>query len=271
MGVLLTGDVLPFATEVVDPVGGVPVNAGSMALTVTGPDGVTQYDGVVPAAGVGLYDVDHPATLPGRYVGRWVGTGANAGTDLQVFNVDDATSFAPLVGLDEVKDHLNIDQDDVSDDEELWRVAASASRRVEDETQLWHVATVVQTLPASDVLVLGSLPVVSITSVVQNGETTSADRYELQSGTLLASPTGARLWPAALGQVTVTYEAGTTLVPSVIREAVLATVKHIWRQQRGASRFPLQGAPDQPATDPRALPPDALSLLRPYARIDGVA
>jgi hypothetical protein len=274
--VLLNGDVLPFFTTVYAEDGETEVPAGSMKLVVTGPTAGTSdtYDPVTPTSGPGSYAIDHPAPVAGRYVGQWIATGNNAGSDLQVFNVDDVVSFAPIVGLDEVKDHLGIDQTSMVSDEELWRMAAAASQRVEAETRLWHRETVTQTLNPRYRLVLTKLPVVSITSITQAGNTTPATSYELgRAGRIRPLPYGSFPWPAELGLITVVYEAGETVVPSAVRDAVLVTVKGIFRSQRGPSRLGRTGGSleETLAPLPYVLPPGALELLKPYLRGPQVA
>lgn len=275
MATLFDGDVLPFFTTVYAEDGETEVPAGSMKLVVTGPTSATSatYDPVTPTSGAGSYQIDHPAPVAGRYVGKWVATGNNAGTDVQVFNVDDVVSFASLVGLDELKDYLNIDQTRMGSDEELWRMAAAASQRVEAETRLWHQETVTEDLNPAYPLVASKLPVRSITSITQAGVTTSSSRYELGRGGLIRPlPYGSCLWPQSLGLVTVVYEAGETVVPSAVRDAVLVTVKSLWRSQRGASRLPSQGAQEDTLSPlPWVLPFGALELLKPYLRAPAVA
>lgn len=276
MPVLLDGDVLPFFTTVYAEDNTTEVPAGSMKLVVTGPTAATSatYDPVTPTSGPGSYEIDHPAPVAGTYRGKWIATGNNAGVDLQVFNVDDVVSFAPLVGLDEVKDHLGIDQASMVSDEELWRMAAAASQRVEDETRLWHRETVTETLNPGYRLVVSKQPVVSITSITQAGNITPATGYELGRGGLIrAFPYGSCPWPTGLGLVTVVYEAGETVVPSAVRDAVLVTVKGIFRSQRGPSRLGRTGGSVEEtlAPIPYVLPLGALELLKPYLRGPQVA
>lgn len=271
MPVLLDGDVLPFFTTVYAEDGTTEVPAGSMKLVVTGPTSGTSatYDPVTPTSGPGSYEIDHPAPVAGRYVGKWTATGNNAGTDVQVFNVDDVVSFAPIVGLDEVKDHLGIDQTSMVSDEELWRMAAAASQRVEAETRLWHRETVTETLNPNYRLVLSKLPVVSITSITQGGNTTPAASYELSpSGLVRPFPYRSCPWPPSLGLITVAYEAGETVVPSAVRDAVLVTTKTIFKSQRGPSRLGRTGGGTEETLSPLpyVLPFGALELLKPYLR-----
>jgi uncharacterized phiE125 gp8 family phage protein len=251
--------------EIRDP-DGVLADAGAVTYVMTLPSGFTQAPAALTHDATGQYSFDYLTAMEGTHRFSVSATGGVLGALVRtlggdVFEVESNATAVQLVSMIEVKDHLNIDQDDASDDEELRRVAVSASKRVEDATQLWHLTTVVEVLPPSSTLVLSRLPVGSVTSVVQDGVTTDAASYELVSGTLLQASTGyGSLWPASRGQVTVTYEAGASAVPSVIRDAVLATVKHVWRSQRGAT-----------TSLTYALPLDALQLLQPYLRASGVA
>lgn len=247
--------------------------AATVTVLVTLPNDSTDTP-TVTSDELGTYAFNYATQIAGRHVFTVQATGGFLGSTVlslggDVFHVDEpATTAVQLVGLAETKAYLNIPES-TADDEELRAAIVSASMRVEDETQLWHRRTVTQTLAPAPTLVLASLPVLSVTSVTQGGVTTDAGLYEVQSG-IIASPTGARLWPAGLGQVTVAYEAGVTAVPAVIREAVLVTVKALWRAQRGASRLPLQGGDEQFAP-PASLPLEALLLLRPYVQPAGVA
>lgn len=98
------GSIVLLGVEVRDAAGAL-ADATAVTCTVTLPDGTTATP--TPAhPSTGVYTVDYPAPAAGRYVARWVATGANASAESQVFRVvdrgDDLVDVADLsVYLDE--------------------------------------------------------------------------------------------------------------------------------------------------------------------------
>lgn len=252
----------------------------TVTVTITLPNGSTDTPTLQHPA-VGVYSFTYPTTLAGRHDFTVTATAGFLGPTVvklggDVFHVDDASTAVQLVGLRETKEFLNIPQDKTQDDEELRRKIVAASDLVEDATRLWHRATVVEEFTPARVLVLSSLPVVSVTSVEQSGSTIDAAAFEVSAAGILQPLYTANPWSAGWGntnRVTVTYEAGETAVPPAVREAVLKTVLSLWESQRGASLLPLQGGltDDQPPPTMDALPPEAERLLERWRKAPAIA
>lgn len=264
------GDPYPLTITTKDADGD-PADADSVSVVFTLPDQTTAGPFALARRSLGVYEYDYVTTVEGLYSWHVTVVGADVlGAQTDVFNVDGPASSFPLLGLDEAKAHLNIAATVHDDDEELRRMIVSASALVEAETRLWRRRTVAQELDPRPRLYLTSRPVISVTSVVQDGATLTG--YELSpiGDVLRATAAGARPW-SGTGKVTVTYEAGETIVPPPVREAVLLTIAEIWKSQRGPVRSPLRGGsgyedPDAEPSIAYALPYGAQKLIEPWAR-----
>ena len=117
----LLGAVVPLTFHVKDA-GGDLADAGAVTLTITLPNGTTESPTPTnPETGVYLYD--YTPAAGGRYVARFVATGANAGADEDAFDVLAAnTGQAPT--LAEVKLYLG----DVSESDAEVQAALDAER-----------------------------------------------------------------------------------------------------------------------------------------------
>jgi len=101
----VVGQVVPLTFCVTDK-DGRPANAGAAALTVTKPGGGTDTPTLV-AVQPGRYEVDYVPATAGRYIALAVFTGVNAGTAVDVFDVQVVTNG--IVDLTAVKDYLGTD------------------------------------------------------------------------------------------------------------------------------------------------------------------
>lgn len=130
-----------------------------------------------------------------------------------------------------------------------------------------------------DVLMLSRWPVASITSVVEDGTTLTADDYEVVEdiGELWRLKDDARVcWVNA--KISITYQAGWEMVdelPADLERAVIVMVKG---SVFSASRDPMLKQESVPGVleqsfwvgsvgDNSAIAPEALALLEPYRRI----
>jgi uncharacterized phiE125 gp8 family phage protein len=248
----------------------------TVTVTVRLPDGTTAAP-TPNNPSTGTYSFDYTTTIIGRHEYDVSATGGVLGSLVRkiggdVFHVDSPSTAAQLVGLAEAKAHLNQSASVTTDDEELRRVIATASGLVEAETRLWHRSTVIEEYDPANRLYLRSRPVVSVTSVVQDGTTLGATTYELTpiGDALRAAAGGSAPW-SGTGKVTVTYVAGETVVPVPVRDAVLLTVAEIWKSQRGPAGLPLQGTAGYEDVDAEpsiaySLPYGAQKLLEPWVR-----
>jgi hypothetical protein len=262
------GAQVPLAIDVEDG-NGVPVNAGSVTLTITKPAGTTDTPTVPAPSPTGHYEVDYTTTAQGRHTFRWVTT-TPAGAYEGVFDVRSGTPKW-IIGLDDAKTQLNITS--TGDDAELTGYLDAATAIVEDA--IGPVANRVVTEyhdGGSTVLVLRKLPVVEITSVtpVATGSSalTVADLYVTSAG--IVRYRGGGWFPSSLE---VTYVAGrSNQSPPAARLAAQIIVQHLWRTQHGGSPVPYPGGEETvPTGFGYAVPYRALELLRPYRNSFGVA
>ena len=223
-------------------------NAGSMVVTLTLPDGTTTTPAVTNPS-TGVYVFTYTPTQIGIHGVRWLATGANAGaTPPDVFEVTDPASF-PIVSLDDLKEHLNISASDTTDDAELSRTLLVATEMAERHcNRALRRKTVTDTFDGdTDALLLRNAPVLSVTSVVENGTTLSATDYTLDASAGIlyrGSSTACFEWLDGRQVVTVTYVAGYTNPPQIAQQAVLELTRHLWQTQRGNVALPTLGGVD---------------------------
>ncbi|GHA01491.1 hypothetical protein ACFOOM_12120 [Streptomyces echinoruber] len=265
------GDVVPLAVTVTDA-GGTPVNAGSMALTITLPDDSTVTVSPIPPTSPGTYTYDYATTQAGRHLVRWVATGVYANAYSDVFDVRDQTPVA-IVSLADAKKQLGLAASDTADDEKLRGFITGASLAVER-----HLGRIVarrtfterRTARGGRVL-LSHVPVLTVTSAVSaDGATTwTADDLDVDtdSGLVTARPGAAPL----VGDIDFIYTAGLRIVPDDYQLATLIITQHLWETQRGRMGA-VPGGSDEPeylSGRGFALPRRALELLD--APLPGVA
>lgn len=255
------GDVVALAVEVKNSAGAL-ANATAVTLTITKPDGTTTAPAVANPS-TGKYTSSFTPASAGRYSVRWVATGTNACAYADAFTVFDATELG-LVGLDDVKAHLNITSS--TSDEELRVVLMAATAAAEDYLRRpLRRNTKTQTFygPTGNglALVLDRPDVASITSVDNDGDALDTDDYaeDLNAGVIWRSSG----WDYP---VVVTYVAAGLDSPA-IRQAVLELVRHLWETQRGSMPMMPRGVDGMDAFNPAmgySLPRRVTELLAPH-------
>lgn len=252
------GQPVPLTIDITDA-NGAAAAAGAVTLTVTKPDGTsdTYTGGQVANPQLGRYQVDYVPAATGLHTVRWVVTGANASAPkVDSFYVEAAAP--PLVSLADARTHLGLSQ--TTNDDQLAGYLQTASRLAEDYTgKAWRRTAITKTFDGRSRTTLRlRTPVISVTSVVEDGVTLGSTYYALDAprGLLYRSGYG---WSSYTPQnVTVTYVAGPSdgLVPESIRHGVLEMVRHLWETQRGRAGMPARGgdsewSPDQGFSVPR--------------------
>lgn len=273
------GAVVPLGTTVKDSTGTL-ANAGSMAVTLTLPDGTTTSVSPVAPSSTGVYAYDYPTVQAGRHVVRWVASGVNAGAYTDAFDVREATP--PLIlSLSDAKAHLNISS--TTHDDELRSWVETVTAVVEHFVGACVRRTVVEDhdyLPAygASAIVLRKTPVISLTSVVailDGGTSYSVADLDLDGATgVVRRKDGGRLY----GPLRFTDVVGRTVIPANFTAAGRIILQHLWRTQYGASRGvpSIGGGEDFAVTEPipglgYAVPNRALQLLEPHRLPPGVA
>jgi hypothetical protein len=252
MSIIDLGDPLPDLSVTTYNSSGTPQNATAVVLTITLPDGTTVTP-TVTAAGSGVYTATYTPTMRGRHVASWVATGTNASARSTTYNVMDPA--AGIIGLADAQAFLNTFDPDA--EEELRGVLEAVSDVCERFTRkTWRRQTYVETYTVGcdqDFIQLRHQPVLSVTSVVENGVTLSATDYTLD-GRLGLLKRGSRLadvdWLEGFQVTVVTYVGGPTggVVPANIMQGCRLLLHHMWTTQRGNA---LRGAGTGDDYDPQ--------------------
>lgn len=248
-------------------------DAGAVTLTATQPDGTT-IDLAVVRESVGVYTSQWVLNFVGRWLFRWVSSGSNTDSYTDVADVDDPAD-APIVSMDELRRHMDwptppTTPEDRRRDEDGRRLASMATELVERYCgRTFRRRTVVETLSGgTTALPLTSLPVASITSVVNDGTALDATAWRLSAAGVLYRASGA--WGST---VVVTYVAGDAVPPEPVRVAVLRLVEHHWQRARQAPHSITGGGSGYDEGQPGsgyALPYSVASYLDGY-RAAGIA
>jgi uncharacterized phiE125 gp8 family phage protein len=150
-----------------------------------------------------------------------------------------------IVTLAEAKTHLRIAG--AADDAQLQATIDAATDLCEQVTsQVWTAKAVTESYDGlmTISLSLRTLPVLSVTTVVESGAAVPATGYTLDanSGVLYrGSPLAPMLWQSGRQNITITYQAGPPgAVPPRIKQGTLEVTAHLWNRQRGGSNLPRQ-------------------------------
>lgn len=269
---------LTFSTNLYDKPpsqGGVLVNAQMVTLTIIKPDGTSSTPTITnPPTLTGVYGYTlASATQYGRWVGVWSFTmvGGAIGTYTQTFNVD-VLDPGSILGLSDAKSHLNIPDDDTSNDDEILKWLYAITPVIEDMIGACVPRTVVEYQDSARRLRLNVTPVLSITSIVPY--LTAGFTYA--PGLVKVTPDGRVMLLSGLsflnGPFEVTYRVGRIPIPANVIQAAKIILTHLWETQRGVTGLPLQGGDDL-ALIPGlgfTIPNRALELLRPLDLGPGV-
>lgn len=237
MAAIDIGDPLPNLSVRVENPPGTPVDVGAMTLTMTLPDGTTTP--VTPTrTDVGTWSATYIATMAGLHVATWVATGANASVKVQYRSVGDP------VDISDVRSSLKVAG--VTSDDVLYLCIAAAVDALELRTgRTLRTRTVVDVKPGGKYAVpLSSVPVQSVTSVVDNGVTLAPSDYTLNGRTGLlyrGSGSGSQVFAGGPAGVVVTYVAGPAVVDSNDRLAVVEMTRFLVSRFRGSSGQPSAG------------------------------
>lgn len=236
------GETLRFSADLKDAAG-VFVNAQTVVLTVTLPDGTTATPAVTnPPATTGKYFHDYtpPVTVLGRVVGSWVFTmaGGNVVSYVETFDVGSS-----LVTVDEARAHLRATVgviDSAADLEQLQWLCFVATDAVErDLGRVLTRRTVTEVHSGGgNVLILRRTPVISVTSVTESGTALTVADYvlDVEAGILhRGTTTYAGRFTRGYGNVTVVYVAGYNNPPPVVRKVALNTIQGMWQSSQQAS------------------------------------
>jgi hypothetical protein len=253
------GDVVPLRFNVT--VNGTPTNATSHLLTITLPDQTTVTSSTLTNGTVGQYDYDLATTQAGRHLVRFVTTGTGQAAYTDVFDVRESTPY-PVVSLADLRAEVNATA--TTSDEELRAYLDRATSILEAHCgRVFGRRTLVDTfdVAATDKVVFLRPPVISVTSVVQDGVTLASTSYNFNPTNGILELDGITFNESEVGSVVVTYVAGWTVPPDAVEHAVLRQVAHMWENQRttpGARRDPNEFTPQY------LIPNAVMEALRPF-------
>jgi hypothetical protein len=222
-------------TTTVSTAAGVPADAGAIAVSLYGPDGVLVQTYSSPAHdGPGLYHQDIAAsslTVAGHYRYDWVATGANAGVRSDVLDVFDPAAYPRLVSLADAKTFCQTIG--TAGDALLDRMIGWASARILIEVVAYSTSYTQRVRARQGRFVLSRVPVREVTAVTAlNVGAPAVDPADL----IVANPAHGLVVPdvgiGPNGLYDVTYTAGYDEVPSGVDGACLQLVLHWWNQSQ---------------------------------------
>ena len=267
------GSTLNFSANLYDKdpaYGGVLVNATSVALAITLPDGTSGGTPTVtnPPATTGKYVYDlTPSVQEGDHVGLWTFTMAT-GRVVKYTEVIPVTSTSPrwILSLPAAKKHLNISLDDTTDDAEIVDWLAGITPMIEEMVGACVPRTVIDYAEGGSYVIRTSVtPVLSITSIgpyLTSGTSYTPALLKVDADGRIRRLTGL---PFPVGPYEITYVAGRRPISANIVQASKLILAHLWETQRGPARLPLQGGVDTTVIPGfgYAIPNRAVELLRP--------
>lgn len=234
------GSIYPAALSVFDQNGNL-TNASSVVLTITLPDGTTTSPSPSNPS-TGQYTYSYQTVQAGRHLVRWVTTTPGTGfTD--VFDVAEATPPS-ILSLADAKQHLQIDQSNTEDDNELraWLTGITATienyknevivRRTVVEDHTFSLFTWNFESPR---LRLWEIPVIQLVSLVSN-DFSPTFTWDVVNNLQVENDTGIITviqGPPISGNVTATYIAGMSIVPYNYLAGAKIALQHAWETRRG--------------------------------------
>jgi hypothetical protein len=279
MAVYDLGDVVALGVKITDAAGAL-ANATAVTCTITNPDGTSTNPTVVNTS-TGIYDVNYSPLTSGRYVVRWVATGANASAYSDDFTVRNYDQIS-IVSLDEVKSHLNIAVD--THDEEIRRFIDAATDLCQNYVGsiLGRDTFVSEKYDGNtDIIRLRNPRALSITSIYENGTLIDPTQYMLDptgqrvqrlSVGSLAGPNYFGVWAPGVQNIVISYISGFINPPPSAKQGLLEEVRHLWQTQRGSTNVMGRGQSGDeymPGTS-FSMPLRVMELLDPI-RLPGIA
>jgi hypothetical protein len=246
------GDPIPLIFRTIDAAGN-PADVTTAVLTVTLPDGTSVTPAVGAPSPVGTYQpaVPYIATQAGIHRVSWVGTGVNAQSLTDAFNVLPADP-GYLISLAEAR--RGIRMTGTVTDEDLRSLIADVTPIIENIVGSILPTQHVETYDggSTQISLLWS-PVISVTSIVESYGSTyvraltapdiftgagGSDIYaytvDLVTGIITRRAGGvAMAFPGGKRNIQVSYTAGRTTVGGNILRATRYLIRHLWQMEQG--------------------------------------
>lgn len=215
-------------------------NAGTVVVTVTLPDGTTAAP-TVSNTSTGVYDIAYTTTQSGKHDLSGSATGGILGTEFDVWE-DAFVVEQPLrmfIGVDEASSHLRatgVITTDADREQLRWLCIGTCDAVERDLDRIIARRTVIESYDGGKTgIKLRSGPVLSITTVVESGSTLTASDYvfDTNAGVLWrGSTTAAAWWAYGRQNITVTFVAGMTNPPAVVRLVSLYLIQAMWQSSQ---------------------------------------
>lgn len=224
------GSKVPLGTTISDTTG-VLADATSVACTIFQPDGTT-VTGTVIHAGTGVYNCDFVPTMIGRFVVRWLASGANQGAIEDEFQVRDINMLG-VVSLDLVRTHLNLVS--TKNDVELRRFMGAATAQAERYmNRVIGRRTFTESYDGGCFAIYTrNGTILSLVSVTENGTVNDPSLYLVDEYGFSIERVDQELFAYGRLAISVTYVAGFAAPPEDIVQGVLEFIRHLWDTQRG--------------------------------------
>lgn len=219
---------------------GALVNPTSATLSITQPDGVVVTPTVtLPPTVTGQLVVDYAPTQAGLHSAQWLTT-APITSEPDMFVAERPAAL--LVSVDESVAHLRaggIITTDADREQLQWLCIVATSLVEGDLTRVIVRRTFTETHDGNwDRIILFNKPVVSITSVTENGTLLTGSDYFLnaRTGTLYRGTTlSLRNFVSGTQNVVVVGVAGYADPPKAARQGALNLVQNMWQQTQQAA------------------------------------
>lgn len=235
------GDAVQLAYANTDSSGN-PANAGTVTLTITAPDGTTSTPAVTNPS-TGSYVATYQTTQVGLHGSRWLATGVNPGASTDVFTTSDP-AILPIVSLADAKAWISLPASSAVDAQKIRDTLANATELAENYcNRSLRRKTQVQRFSgsyANTYLMLNDPPILSMTSVVESGNTlTLGSEYVLDpvAGILYRGIyPGLVPWYPGVDNIIVTYVSGYAAPPLVAVQGVKDIFRWLWQTTQQGPR-----------------------------------
>lgn len=232
------GDTLPFSADLYSAPpdqGGELVNAVTVTLTISLPDGTTATPTLGDPVATGQYRYNYVSTMAGRHTGRWLFTffGGSTSAYVETFDVRPADP-GYLMSLAEAKAALNIPATMTTDDEELRALIEAVTLAVENytgETIARRTITDYLSVGLTTRILVHRAPIISVTSITRDDYTWPANAVTVRDaeiGEIITTDSALPFY----GDLTVVYVAGRAVMLANHVEAAKVILKHLWQTQQ---------------------------------------
>lgn len=272
------GDPIPLVFKTVDAAGAA-ANVTTAVLTITLPDGTTVLPTVGAPSPTGTYQPATPyiSTQAGRASVRWVGTGTNAQSYTDAFDVLPSDPGF-LFSVADARTILRIPATDTGSDELLRQYVGAVTAIVEFLCGKQVKQTVTQTYDGGNAGILLPSNLISVTSVVENTVTLATTDYTVDPLACIlyrGSPMAVFSFIPGIQNISVTFTKGNSVIaPNVLMGAELI-LKHFWSGTQQGNRPTFGQADTSTAQTTNVLgyliPNVAMSFLKASPALPGFA